>query len=116
METFEGLLISIAWFVVRFGLPILLTLALVWFLRKLDTRWQEHAEEVRAQAVADGLVPVMKCWLLNDCPDEVRANCSAYQNQGKPCWQHFRSNDGCLKEDCLDCKVFKGAPVPVVGD
>ena len=89
--------------------------------RKRDTQiakeqWRQQAEEVRAQAVADGIVPVVKCWLLNDCPEEARENCLAYQNQGKPCWQHFRSKDGCLKEDCLNCKVFRGTPVPVVGD
>ena len=116
METFEGLFLTIFWFVLRFGLPVLVTVAIVWFLKKLDTRWREQAEEVRAQAVADGVIPVVKCWLLNDCPEEAKKNCLAYQNQGKPCWQHFRMTDGCLKEDCINCKVFRGAPVPVVGD
>ena len=116
METYEGLLISLLWFVVRFGVPILVTVALIWLFSKLDKRWREQAEVVRAQAVAQGIVPVVKCWLLNDCPEEAKAKCKAYNNQGKPCWQHFRTTDGYLKEDCLDCKVFKGTPVPVIGD
>ena len=116
METYEGLLLAIFWFVLRFGVPILITVALIWLFSKLDKRWREQAEEVRAQAVADGVIPVVKCWLLNDCPDEAKAKCLAYQNQGKPCWQHFRTKDGCLKEDCINCQVFRGAPVPIVGD
>ena len=116
METFEGIFWSIFWFVVRFGIPVLITILIVRIFSKLDTRWREQAEEVRAQAVADGVVPVVKCWLLNDCPEEGKAKCKAYQDQGKPCWQHFRTKDGCLKEDCIDCKVFRGAPVPVIGD
>jgi hypothetical protein len=116
MDTFEGLLISIGWFVLRFGIPILITIAIVLMFKRLDTRWQKQAEDVRAQAVADGLVPVVKCWLLNDCPEANRVNCVAYKNQGKPCWQHFRKADGCLKEECINCKVFRGAPVPAVGD
>jgi hypothetical protein len=58
----------------------------------------------------------MKCWMINDCPEAKRVDCAAYKNQGKPCWQHFRTKDGCLKEDCIDCKVFRGAPIPVSGD
>lgn len=116
MEFLEGLWFSIFWFVLRFGVPILMTVVLVWVFSKLDARWQKQAEEVRAQAVADGVVPVVKCWLFNDCPEEAKVNCVAYQNQGKPCWQHFRTKNGCLKDGCVDCKVFRGAPVPVIGD
>ena len=116
METMEGLWFSILWFALRFGIPILITIALIGVFSKLDARWRKQAEEVRAQAVADGMVPIVKCWLLNDCPEEARVNCIAYQNQGKPCWQHFRTKNGCLKDGCIDCKVFRGAPVPVIGD
>ena len=84
METYEGLFLTIFWFVVRFGLPVLITVAVVLFLKKLDTRWREQAEEVRAQAVTDGVIPVVKCWLLNDCPEAAKKDCMAYQNQGKP--------------------------------
>ena len=116
METFEGLFWSIFWFVARFGVPVLITIALIWLLSKLDTRWQKQAEEVRAKAVADGIIPVVKCWLLNDCPEAEYVNCAAYKEQGKPCWQHFRAKDGCLKKECINCNVFRGATVPAVGD
>ena len=116
METYEGLLLSIFWFALRFGIPIIITVIFVWLFSRLDARWRKRAEEVRAQAVADGIIPVVKCWLLNDCPEADKAKCLAYQNPGKPCWQHFRGEDGCLKEDCLECKVFRGIPIPVVGD
>jgi hypothetical protein len=116
MDTMEGLWFSILWFVLRFGIPILITITLVWIFSKLDARWRKQAEEVRAQAIADGMVPVVKCWLLNDCPEDAKVNCIAYQDQGKPCWQHFRTKDGCLKDGCIDCEVFRRAPVPVIGD
>lgn len=113
METMQGLLLAIGWFLLRFGLPVLATILVVWFFRRLDARWQAKAQEYKARSGIESLVPVVRCWLINDCPEERRQNCPAYQNQEKPCWQHFRAVDGSLKESCLGCGVFRGAPVPV---
>lgn len=113
MDTTQGLLLAIGWFLLRFGLPILLTVLVIWFFRRLDARWQAEAQESKASVSLENLVPVIKCWVLNDCPEERREQCKAYQNQDVPCWQNFRAVDGALKESCLGCGVFRGAPVPI---
>jgi len=116
METWEGLLLAIGWFLLRFGVPILGTVLIIIFFKWLDQRWQQQSLDRRASLGAQAVLPVVKCWVINDCPKENCQNCVAYQDQSKPCWQHFRATDGYLKEECLDCKVFRGTPVPVIGD
>ena len=116
METWEGLLIAIGWFVLRFGFPILATVLIVRFFKWLDQRWQRETLERRPSMGAEAMLPIIQCWSMNNRPEGTCQNCLAYQDQSKPCWQHFRMKDGCLKEECIDCKVFRGAPVPVIGD
>lgn len=116
MATWEGFLLATGWFLLRFGVPILGTALVVIFFRWLDQRWQRQSLERRAGMGAQAVLPIVKCWAIKDCPEEKCQDCIAYQNQSKPCWQHFRAADGCLKQACIDCQVFRGAPVPVIGD
>jgi len=116
MDTLDGLLIAIGWILLRFGLPIAATAIICWLFKRLDARWQAEGETYRKEAGIDRLVPTVRCWLFNDCPEEKRANCKAYQNQSIPCWQHFRGKSGELKEDCIGCGVFRGIPKPAIGD
>lgn len=99
-------LTSLAGILVRLALPIALTLLAAYALRRLDQRWQSQAA-----ARQPGPVSVIKCWVLNDCPAEQRANCPVYQKQNLPCWQAYRDKAGRLPERCLDCQVFRQAPV-----
>jgi hypothetical protein len=96
--------------VLRFGVPVLGTMAVIYFLRRLDARWQAEAVE---EAQAAELFPKLRCWVLNDCPEERRAKCPAYAQQGIPCWQVYRDGNGRLRNECLGCDVFKSAPVPI---
>jgi len=94
--------------VLRLIIPVVITLALVYFLRRLDARWQAEAEQLL-------LLPVVekpKCWETCGCSVDERINCPGYQTN-QPCWQAFRNEDGHLKERCLDCNVFRHAPAPV---
>jgi len=118
VETTQGLLLAIGWFLLRFGLPVLGTALVIWLFKRMDDRWQAEAKEYKERTGLESLVPIVRCWLFNDCPEEKRQNCLAYQNQEKPCWQHFRAGDGALKESCLGCGVFRSAPAyaPVSGD
>ena len=116
METWEGLLLSLSWFLLRFGVPILATLLIALLFNWLDARWQRDALERRASLGAESRLPVVRCWEINECPGEKCQNCVAFQNQGTPCWQHFRAADGALKESCLGCKVFLGVSAPAIGD
>ncbi len=98
--------------VVRFGIPIVLTILIVMWLRRLDARWQLEANQTHPRAAVAAL-PQVRCWEQRGCPPERRASCPAYARPDVPCWQVFRGVDGRLQEACLDCAVFKKAPAPV---
>ena len=106
METITGLLALGLGLVLRLALPIAVTLVLIYFLRKLDARWQLEAELQPA--------PVQKpeCWKIKDCSPEQRRECPAF-SAPRPCWQVFRLPNGYLREKCMSCKVFIDAPVPL---
>ncbi|GAB4482003.1 MAG: hypothetical protein OHK0031_04330 [Anaerolineales bacterium] len=89
----------------RIGLPLALMSALVFFLRRLDERWQREAPAVRLQP---GQTP---CWEQKGCPLEAMKSCPAPQGNA-PCWQARRASDGRLQPACLECSVFRAAPAP----
>ena len=113
MDGLTPVIVVLIGLLVRFGLPILGTVLVVWFFRRLDAHWQAEAERqlhMQAPRVLSDRVP---CWDQRNCPPELRNNCRAYLQQGIPCWQLYRDQDGRLKEACLSCDVFRKAPVPV---
>jgi len=116
METWEGLLLAIGWFFLRFGLPIIGTVLIVILFTRMDHRWQRETMDRRASLGANAMLPIVQCWVENNCPAEKCQDCLAYQDQRKPCWQHFRATDGSLKQECLGCKVFIGVSAPATGD
>lgn len=89
----------------RLALPIAITLVLVFFLRKLDARWQEEAQHVVPQ------IEKPECWKIKGCSAEQRKDCPAFSSP-QPCWQVYRQPNGYLNEKCLICKVFIDAPIP----
>jgi hypothetical protein len=97
----------------RLGIPILVTLVFVRFLRRLDERWQrEGVGEVQTQPQEAPLFSSLRCWMINDCTADQKKTCPAFLEAGRPCWQVYRVN-GSVKEECLACEVFQKAPVPV---
>jgi hypothetical protein len=111
METFSPVLIVLIGVLLRFGLPILVTVLFVYFLRRMDARWQEEARQ--QMSISPKLVPQTPCWEVNHCAPEKRLMCQAFINPEIPCWQQFRSPDGLLRETCLGCRVYQTAAVPV---
>ncbi|HEU0292656.1 MAG TPA: hypothetical protein VFR47_07960 [Anaerolineales bacterium] len=107
METISSLLAILTGFLVRLAIPILLTALLIFLLRKLDARWQKEAQ------VPELVVPKLECWKIKGCPPEQVKNCLGAQSQ-LPCWQVFRLPNGYLREECLTCRVFAQAPMPVL--
>ena len=114
METTQGLLLAITWFMFRFGLPLVITLVLIGVFSKLDSRWKEEALSMRKNLVHEQVIPMIKCWVFQDCPPERREKCPAFQQKQIPCWQTFRDKYGTLKDGCLSCDVFKEVPLPIV--
>lgn len=106
METLISILVLIAGLLIRLAMPIALTAMLIFVLRKLDAHWQAEAE------LPQPAVPVIECWKVKNCSTEQRKICVAYQAT-VPCWQVKRLPNGYLREECLSCKIFTKAPMPV---
>ena len=104
METTIAFLMFCAGLLVRLALPITVTVVLVYCLRRLDARWQSEASYTS--------VPTQKpaCWEIKGCSPERRQECAAFSSP-LPCWQVFRLPNDYLREDCLSCEVFIGAPI-----
>ena len=111
METISSALIVLFVIFLRFVVPILLTALIVFFLRRLDTRWQEEAQIHMSNSPK--LIPETPCWEVNNCSPEKKYHCKAFINPDVPCWQQYQSTDGLLREGCLDCSVYRNALVPV---
>ena len=109
MENWNMLLTIISGLFLRIGLPVAATALVIFFLRKLDNRWQTEAKQ-------NLLVPVVAasqpCWDVTKCSPEQRRNCASSKQTAVPCWQFYRTAQGTLKETCLGCDVFRLAPLP----
>lgn len=93
-------------FALRLIVPLALTALVVYWLRKLDLRWQAEAEKERDLLIKSDL----PCWIEQGLSVEESRLRSATSEQ--PCWQTHRSTNGYLHEKCLDCDVFRSAPMP----
>ena len=96
---------------VRLLVPITLTALVVYFLHRMDVKWAEEAEEQLIEARGNA-VSQTPCWETKGCSPEARRACKASSGK-EPCWQAFRTRNGLLQDQCLDCEVFLGAPVPL---
>jgi hypothetical protein len=93
----------------RIGIPALITIGLILFFTRLDARW-------KTEMITSTTRPMAKntgCWKIHGCSEEKRANCPAWKDPNTPCWQVHRSGSGPLLDQCLNCKVFREAPIPV---
>jgi hypothetical protein len=104
METITSLLVILAGFLLRLVVPIVGTVLLVYFLRKLDANWQIEAQLPQTLAKVE-------CWKAKGCSPEQQKHCVAASSP-LPCWQVFRQPNGYLREDCISCDVFRNAPTP----
>jgi hypothetical protein len=107
METIISLLYILAGLILRLAIPILATVLLVMFLRKLDRQWQAEAE-LHPQTIEK-----TECWKTRGCTPQQIESCKAYPSE-LPCWQANRLPNGYLHEECLSCEVFTEAPVPTL--
>ncbi len=101
--------------VLRIGIPVAVTLLVFFWLNRMDRRWQEESEKEQIRLQVLGRAPGnTRCWETRHCSEESKSKCPAYKKQDKPCWQVFRRSNGVLKEQCIGCKVFQEAPVPII--
>ena len=105
MSDFYRLMAILTGFVARIAIPVLFTALAVYFLRRLDARWQSEGRSTPAKPA---------CWETMGCAPERRKDCPGYLS-ALPCWQARRSANGYLREECLACKIFLKAPVASPG-
>jgi hypothetical protein len=68
-------------FVLRIGVPILITLLIGVWLQKWLQEPQASAEPTRAD-----LKTGAHCWEIKNCSETQRAQCAAAQRPDLPCW------------------------------
>ncbi|MCB0154532.1 MAG: hypothetical protein KDF65_07030 [Anaerolineae bacterium] len=116
MEWFEQTIIIVGMFVVRLGVPLLITLAVGYWLRRLDEKWQAEAlarQTAEAPAVVEPepnftLYKVIDrpCWEVKGCPAALSQQCPAFEQPGRPCWQARYQAEGRLPATCYSCPIF----------
>ena len=139
MEGQSNVLLIILFFILRLGIPVLVTVAIAYGLRRLDAKWQAEAE---AKAQTKSVVPQapqpkparigngngagitlplrqpvamaagQPCWSLKGCSESMRANCAAFHQPTIPCWSARTNAEGRLPAGCKDCTLYQPtAPV-----
>jgi len=108
MNDLYSLMAVLAGIAIRIAIPILFTAVAVYFLRRLDARWQSEGRNMPARMEKPA------CWETMGCSPERRKDCPGYLS-ALPCWQARRSANGYLREQCLACKVFLKAPAASPG-
>lgn len=89
MEWLTDTAVMIGMFVLRLGVPLAVTLAIAWALKRLDARWRREAE-LRLASLAQA----------------VAAQCQ-YAGQTNPiCWVARRQAEGALAAECRSCSQF----------
>ena len=106
MDQINTLFAILTGLALRLAIPILITALAVYFLRRLDEHWQVEGETIPMK------IDKPECWKVTDCAPEERAVCPGYLSP-LPCWQVKRLPNGYLREECLDCQVFRAMPAPI---
>jgi len=113
MNELSVVLTLMAGLLLRFGIPVGITALLVYVLRRLDQKWQREVElGAQSEIVQVSLFDKIRCWATNECSQENHDTCPAYLESGRPCWQVHRDASGAMRDECLECPVFQGAPIP----
>ncbi len=87
-------------FVLRIGVPILITLMIGAWLKRL---LEEHEEQPEAPLV---LKPGQHCWDVAQNEDTKQAKTAASQRPDLPCWLALQVKGTGLQEQCYSCPVY----------
>jgi len=52
------------------------------------------------------ILSLIPCWDLLGCTEEDRAECLAFKDHTKPCWNHNHTEGICGKMECRECKIY----------
>ncbi len=131
MSPVTEILYIVGLFVLRLGIPLAIILVIAYFLRRLDTKWEDEArseqeagrvtrevEEKEAVSVPLAHMPSpapipaaldsygKPCWEIKDCDPIAVEQCPAHQNPNIPCWQARREEEGKIPLECYHCELF----------
>ena len=138
MSPVTEILYIIGLFVLRLGIPLTITVAIAYFLRRLDARWEQEArlEQEAGRATREvaeeeiiytpqpGLplqapIPALfdgfgkPYWETNkDCNPIKMEDCPAHQDPSVPCWQARRQAEGRIPVECYHCEIFLAIQPP----
>jgi hypothetical protein len=97
----QALFVIAYMFVLRIGVPILVTLMIgAWLKRVLE----EHDEKPETAPVT--LKGGQHCWDVSKTRDTEQAQAVAAQRADLPCWLALQVSGAGLKEMCYACPVF----------
>ena len=111
----EEILAVVGIFLLRLGVPLAITLAVGYWLRRLDAKWEAEAlgqwEEEEVPAGVKALKTTEQpCWELKGCDEAQRAQCPACQFWDVPCWVARLRATGRLPTECHNCGLFAPSP------
>jgi len=108
--------IILGMFVLRLGVPLVITFAAGYWLRRLDAKWQAEAMARLAASQTEQANPPARiemlrtieppCWVFKNCPEAVYTRCPAYQHPDRPCWLARYQFEDRLPAHCYRCKLF----------
>jgi hypothetical protein len=102
-------------FILRLGVPLALTLAVGYGLRRLDAKWEAEARAQLEQEEVPVELKALKttekpCWELKGCDEASRAQCPACKSWDIPCWVARLRAAGRLPAECHNCELFSLSP------
>ncbi len=99
-------------FVLRIGVPLIITLMLgAWLKRLLE---KEDAEEQPQSAVTPVGSNGKHCWATSKTPETEQAKAIAATRPDLPCWLALQVAGSGLREACYNCPLYTAhAPVAV---
>jgi hypothetical protein len=107
----EEVLVVFGMFILRLGVPLAITFAIGYALRRLDARWEAEAVTHREQEQVPAELKALKtvdqpCWEIKGCSEEKRAQCPACNAWDIPCWVARLRATGRLPAECHNCDLF----------
>ena len=117
--------IIIGLFLLRLGVPIAITVAVGYWLHKLDAKWEAEAQQRVADLSKADPLPVSnvtirpqpqinierlikeRCWDIKQCAESIRAQCPACSHPDLPCWVARSDAEGHILKKCLSCQIYE---------
>lgn len=111
----EAIVVTAGMFILRLGIPLAITLAIGYWLRGLDAKWEAEAVQEWEQEQIPAELKALKtqdqpCWEEKGCDEAHRAQCPACKLLDIPCWVARLRATGQLPMECHDCPRFVPSP------